>query len=140
MKMKKIIIGICIATTLTVFGCQNSIVEKPKKEISEDVMVDILYDLSLLEAIKTQNISNSDNTINASKYIYKKYKIDSVQFAQNNKYFASDVERYKKMFERVKLRLDRENENVEKIMKKKGEKVLSNVTSSKFNPDEPQIK
>ena len=48
------------------------------EETDEDVMVDILYDLSLLESIKSQNVSDADNTSNISQYIYKKYKIDAV--------------------------------------------------------------
>ena len=93
--MKKILVTFCFIATL--LSCQNTVIEKPEKQIDEDVMVDILYDLSLLESIKSQNVSDSDNTINISQYIYKKYKIDSIQFLQNNKYYASDVKNYKKI-------------------------------------------
>ena len=136
--MKKIILLFCIA--LPLFSCQQSAIEKPEKLVEKDVMVDILYDLSLLEAIKTQNVSDSDNTVNISQYIYKKYKIDSTQFAQNNKYYASNVEEYKKMYDKVKARLDSENKKVEAIMKKKGESVTPGITSSTLNSDTPQVK
>ena len=136
--MKKIILLFCIA--LPFFSCQQSAIEKPEKLVEKDVMVDILYDLSLLEAIKTQNVSDSDNIVNISQYIYKKYKIDSTQFAQNNKYYASNVEEYKKMYDKVKARLDSENKKVEAIMKKKGESVTPGITSSTLNSDTPQVK
>lgn len=136
--MKKIILTFCFATIL--FSCQKAVIEKPEKQIDEAVMVDILYDLSLMEAIKSQNLSDSDNTINSSGYIYKKYKIDSIQFVQNNKFYASDVDNYKKMFDKVKSRLENEANKLDTIMKKKGEKLTPNITSSYLNPDQPQVK
>ena len=136
--MKKIILTLCFITTF--FSCQNSAIEKPKKPIDEAVMVDILYDLSLMEAMKSQNIADSGNAINSSQYIYKKYKIDSIQFVQNNKYYASDVDNYKKMFEKVKARLENEANKLDTIMKKSGEKLTPSITSSTLNSDQPQVK
>jgi Fe2+ transport system protein B len=136
--MKKIILAFCLVVSL--FSCQKSAVEKPNKQIDKDVMVDILYDLALLEAIKTQNVSVSDNTVNVSQYIYKKYKIDSIQFVQNNKYYAANIEEYKKMFEKVKSRLEAENKKVEATMKKKGQSLTPGVTSSTLNSEAPRVK
>ncbi len=84
--------------------------EKPEKLIEKDKMVDILYDLSLLEAIKSQNINGGISNESANDYLYKKYKIDSIQLVQNNKYYAADVEEYKKMFEEVKSRLAKQTQ------------------------------
>jgi hypothetical protein len=81
-------------------------VEKPKNLIAKDKMIEILYDISLLEAIKTQNINGGIRNKTANEYLYKKYQVDSVQLAQSNKYYAADVEEYKKMFEEVKKRLE----------------------------------
>ena len=131
-------LSLCFVMIL--FSCQNSAIEKPEKPIDEDVMVDILYDLSLMEAIKSQNILNSDNTINSSQYIYKKYKIDSIQFVQNNKFYASNVDNYKKMFDKVKGRLENEANKLDTIMKKRGEKLTPSITSSTLNSDTPQVK
>ena len=135
--MKKILVTLCFIATI--LGCQNTVIEKPEKQIDEDVMVDILYDLSLLESIKSQNISESDNTINISQYIYKKYKIDSIQFLQNNKYYASDVKNYKKMFEKVKDRLQNESNKLDTLMKKKGEKVIPKFSTNTLDSEEPQV-
>ena len=135
--MKKILVKFCFIATL--LSCQNTVIEKPEKQIDEDVMVDILYDLSLLESIKSQNVSDSDNTINISQYIYKKYKIDSIQFLQNNKYYASDVKNYKKMFEKVKDRLQNESNKLDTLMKKNGEKVIPKFNTNTLNSEEPQV-
>ncbi len=92
-------------------------------------MVDILYDISLLEAIKAQNINGGVSNKNANAFLYKKHGIDSIQLARSNKYYAADVEEYKKMFAEVKSRLEEQ-------MKKLGGSVNTPVP---VNPDVPQI-
>lgn len=92
---------------LLMFGCSDAPVDKPDKLISEDLMVDIFYDLSILDAMRTQKpLSLREHDIDPDKYIYDKFKIDSLQFAQSNRYYASQIDTYKKMYERVKARLD----------------------------------
>lgn len=103
--MKKII-ALFILFTMVV-GCQESAVPKPDNLIDEDVLVSILYDLSLLEAIKSQNPAVLEtNNINPNTYIYSKYKIDSLQFARSNKYYASDIKKYKEIVENVNKKIE----------------------------------
>lgn len=105
MKMRKIAIFFVLITAF--FSCQKTVINKPDNLISEDEMVDILYDISLLEAIKVSNPASLDERkINVNSYIYKKYKIDSIQFAKSDKYYASDVEKYSKLYEKVSNRME----------------------------------
>jgi len=103
--MKKLVsIFLIILATVS---CEKSSIVKPDNLIDEDVMVDIIYDLALLEAIKGQNLESlQTNGINPNNYIYKKYKIDSLQFAKSDQYYATDVKNYKKLYERVTKRLE----------------------------------
>lgn len=96
---------------LSLISCKDAI-EKPENLIERDHMIDILYDISLLEAIKSQNINGGISNKKANEYLYKKYKIDSVQLAQSNKYYAADVEEYKKIFEEVKRRLEAQSKKM----------------------------
>ena len=80
--------------------------------IEKDKMVDILYDISLLETIKNQGIKRGFTQDEINQYILKKYKIDSLQLVSSNKYYASDAEEYKKMFEKVKAKLDDDDKKV----------------------------
>jgi hypothetical protein len=107
--MKKIIF-FCFA--ILVFGCKESAIEKPSNLIEKNKMVDILYDISLLEAVRSQNIKGGISTSEINQFIFKKYKIDSTQFVSSNKYYASDVEDYKKMFEKVKTKLEEDTKKV----------------------------
>lgn len=100
---------IAFLTVLFVFACQKSAVEKPDNLIEKDKMQDILFDISLIEAMKTQNLTGGISRKESNEYIYKKYKIDSVQLTNSNKYYASDVAEYRKMFEKIKDRLQEEN-------------------------------
>lgn len=94
-------------------SCNNSGITKPDNLINENVMEDILYDLSILEAVRAQ-IQEGDQkfTGKLDVYIYKKYKIDSLQFAKSNQYYAADVEEYKKIFDNIKQRMVTENEKL----------------------------
>ena len=57
---------------------------------------------------------------------------------KSNMYYASDLVDYKKMYEKVKDRLNAENAKVEAEMKKKGIPVPENPNSTK-NSDTPQV-
>lgn len=122
--MKKILCYLIVVFSIFT-SCQKEVVTTPKNLIEKDKMVNIMYDLSLLESIKIQNPSSVDSfKINPNQYIYKKYKIDSVQFAQNNIYYAADYKEYKKMYEQVKSRLDKNVIAVEALIKNKKKKDL----------------
>ena len=106
--------------------CNTRIIEKPENLIEEDKMIEIIYDLALLDAVKSQNpIYLETNKINPRTYVYKKYSIDSLQFVKSNQYYASDVEAYKKMYDKVSQR-------IENLKDKTGK-------SAPVDPDAPQI-
>ena len=114
--MKKITL---LIIGLFVFACSEKAVEKPDRLISEDKMVDIFYDLAILDAMRTQKpLALSDKNVNVDGYIYKKYDIDSLQFAQSNRYYASEIKLYKKMYERVGKRLQNNIVKIDPSLKK----------------------
>ncbi len=126
--MKKIILFLAVLTLL--ISCKDEIVKKPERLIEKDVMLDIMYDLSVLEAIKYQNPVSLDTfKINPRDFILKKYKVDSLQFAKSNVYYASDYEDYKLMFEQITKRLDASKKSADSLVnleKKKKKPVLQN--------------
>ena len=98
--MKKLLFFLSFFILVT--GCKNTTVEKPDNLIDEDKMIEILYDISILEAIKVTNPKSLETRkINSNKYIYQKYKIDSLQFVKSDLYYASDVNNYGKMYKKV---------------------------------------
>lgn len=110
--MTKKIVLLSIIALFCASSCTNSVVEKPKNLVSEDQMVSMLYDLSLLDAIRIQSVTNKTKYPTATEFLKQKYKIDSLTFAKNSQYYASDIPKYKRIYERVKIRLEREKEKV----------------------------
>lgn len=106
--MKKLLFPF-FAIFFVVGSCNQSVVSPPENLIDESKMVDILYNLSLLDAIKMQGSNNQQNYPTNTEFLKKKYNIDSITFANNSKYYASDIKNYKKMYDRVKDRLNEEN-------------------------------
>jgi hypothetical protein len=122
--MKKIVF---LFTLLCLFSsCKKELVEKPDNLIDKKVMIDILYDMSLLDALKYQNPNSLFvNDINPKTYIFKKYKIDSLQFAKSNAYYAADYREYKKMYDALNDRIKKEKTVVDLIIKKEAKKVAA---------------
>lgn len=127
--MKKIILFLAILTLF--FSCKEDVVKKPKRLIEKDVMVDIMYDISILDAIRYQNPSSIDSfKINAKDFIFKKYKVDSLQFVNSNIYYSSDYEGYKIMFDQVVKRIDNQKTVADSLIKLE-EKKLKKVKKIK---------
>ncbi|MDK2771652.1 MAG: DUF4296 domain-containing protein [Flavobacterium sp.] len=92
------ILGLLISFT----ACKNKAVEKPDNLLSEDKMINIIYDIAILQAADNYKpINLSDAGVKVNNYIYKKYNIDSTTYYQNHKYYASDVNNYKKIYKKV---------------------------------------
>lgn len=107
-------------------SCKKELVKEPKRLIEKGKMIDIMYDLSLLDAMKYQNPLSLDS-INSDpkKFILRKYKVDSLQFAQSNIYYAADYDTYKDMYDEIGKRLavkQRAVDSIVKIEQKKAEK------------------
>ena len=116
--MNRYITTVLIA--LTIFSCNN--IDRPKKPnnlISMDRMVDIITDISLMTAAKGLNKGLlEENAINPQNYIYNKYKIDSVQFAESNNYYAYDVKEYEEIYQIVKERLEAQKAEISALQEK----------------------
>jgi hypothetical protein len=66
-----------VVTTLFIMSCENLDVKKPANLISEDQMVEILYDVVLINSAKGVNKQVLQRSINnPHQYIYKKHNID----------------------------------------------------------------
>lgn len=130
--MKNILLFFIVLIVL--FGCKKELVKEPKRVIEKEKMVDIMYDLSLLEGMKVQNATFLDSfKNNSNEYIYKKYKIDSLQFAQSNMYYAANYKEYEKMYTQVKAKIDKNKLEITSLIKAKAKKdSLVEITKKKL--------
>ncbi len=95
---------------LFVASCSKNPVPKPDNLLDEETMVDIIYDVSILQATDgsmPQKLTESN--IKMDQYIFEKYKIDSVTYRQNQLYYAGNARKYKKIYKKVLERLEEQN-------------------------------
>lgn len=77
--------------------------KKPKNLISKEKMVNIIMDVRLLSSANGKNKTTlENNNLQSETYIYKKYNIDSLQFALSNAYYAYYVDDYLEIYNKVK--------------------------------------
>lgn len=126
MKKYSLIFGV-----LFIFSnCGNSLLDKPNNLINDDTMIEILTDLSIMDAMKNQNSVNGTLKFEINDYVFKKYQIDSLQFAQSNKYYASDVPKYKRMYKIVNEKLTARKTELDQIILKKTGKQIAPATQT----------
>ncbi|MGB3607892.1 MAG: DUF4296 domain-containing protein [Psychroserpens sp.] len=109
-----------ILITLFCFGCNS--INRPKEPdnlISQNDMANILYDVYILNAAKGANKSVlEENGIYPEDYIFKKYGIDSLQFALSNEYYGFYIDEYAAIVDRVEDRIYKDKEYFKDIAKK----------------------
>jgi len=94
--MKKTLLILIIFCSCGFVNDENLV---PDNLIAEEKMVDILYDMSLISVSKGINKRILENNgMKPTKYILEKYKIDSLQFVESNRYYSSDLEKYLNIF------------------------------------------
>jgi len=109
--MKKTTIFLLIIWLIS--SCKDT--QKPKNIISEDKMMDILYDLTILQAIHSNDYKLlSSYDLKPETFIYQKYNIDSLQFIENHRYYISNIDKYEKMIEKIIDRAEAKKDSISK--------------------------
>ena len=104
-KLQRIII-LCL-----VFSCNNTLNQNnkpPENLISKEKMVDIIYDMTLINVAKGVNKSILENNgIIPEQYLFNKHSIDSILFAKSNEYYSYDLKTYQTIYDNVKTKLEK---------------------------------
>ena len=87
---------IMISLILLLFNCQINDKNTDQYDIiSEKKMIDIIYDMALINVSKGINKRILENNgMKPKSYIFKKYKIDSLLFGRSNNFYAKDLDKY----------------------------------------------
>jgi hypothetical protein len=95
-------------------SCNENLMEKPDNLIDRGKMVDILADMAIANAAITANKSLvKDNNFRPTEYVLTKYGIDSAQFVDSDRYYASIPIEYESIYQAVESKLDREKKEME---------------------------
>ncbi|NNF81690.1 MAG: DUF4296 domain-containing protein [Flavobacteriaceae bacterium] len=135
--MRKIITAVLIS--LLVLHCKNNRIDMPEKPdnlISEEKMVEVLFDMTVISAAKGLNRRvMEDKGIEPETFVYEKHQIDSVQFSESNRYYSYDVKTYELIYARVKEKLQAQKELFNKDLKAKATKADSISKTNRVRRD-----
>ena len=109
-------------------------VQKPDNLISEDTMVDIIYEASILSAAKGVNKKAlEDNGIQPEAYLYSKYNVDSAQFANSINYYSKFIDTYDGLYTRIENRISKEKKRIEKVIEADSDKKKERIKELQKN-------
>jgi len=96
-----------VLVLLLVGSCQDvNRPERPENLISKGKMADILCDAYLSNAARNINPKRiRDSGIKLDSLLYKKYQVDSLQFAKSNEFYAANIKDYTEIIEQVEVKL-----------------------------------
>ena len=134
-KLQRIII-LCL-----VFSCNNTLNQNnkpPENLISKEKMVDIIYDMTLINVAKGVNKSILENNgIIPEQYLFNKHSIDSMLFANSNEYYSYDLKTYQTIYDNVKIKLEKNKkiiiDSIEILKQISGEMSKKLIKESKKN-------
>jgi hypothetical protein len=134
-KLQRIII-LCL-----VFSCNNTLNQNnkpPENLISKEKMVDIIYDMTLINVAKGVNKSILENNgIIPEQYLFNKHSIDSMLFAKSNEYYSYDLKTYQTIYDNVKIKLEKNKkiiiDSIEILKQISGEMSKKLIKESKKN-------
>ena len=107
-----------IFVILCVSSCQDvKRPSMPENLIPEEKMVEVLTEAYLINAARSfDKRIIVENKVKLDSFIYKRFNIDSLQFAQSNAYYTSDVNKYTEIFTKVEARVELLKKNADSIL------------------------
>lgn len=105
---------IFILGLLSLAACADNVVEKPENLIPKDVMVDVYYDISILNGLKSTGADKLERIdLDPDTFLFEKYGIDSTQLAKSSIFYTSNATLQLEMFTEVEVRLQRLKDTID---------------------------
>ena len=118
--------------------------EKPQNLISKEKMTAILTDVYISNAARSiNNKLLKEYHIKLDSLVYKKYQIDSLQFAESNAYYSSNLKVYTQIITSVEERLivlQKEKDSIYELVKKEKGDTISGKDQVKKSLLESSLK
>ncbi|WP_299321984.1 DUF4296 domain-containing protein [uncultured Maribacter sp.] len=125
---------ILVVAMFILSSCAEELVEKPDNLIPEDKMVAVIKEMAIVNAAKATNLSKlRENGVEPTSFIFTKFEIDSAQFVDSDRYYASKPLRYENMYKKVES--DLEDQRLKLEAEKKVRDSLSLLEKSKKDID-----
>lgn len=92
---------------LLLASCTEEVVQKPENLLSENEMVAIYFDVSLINAARNSGYDKfKEHGIDSREYLYEKHGIDSLRLAASAVYYAAKPLVHERIYARVEEKLD----------------------------------
>lgn len=119
MNMKKFI----ALVVFIFFSClQTGDNRPPDNLIPPEQMSEVMLDIILMKNIKRESsfmVEKKDLLV--AEYLYEKHRIDSVQLASSQSYYAKNPKKYLPVFKEVQAKLKKLNDSIQQTMRIKEE-------------------
>lgn len=124
---------ICLLIVFVMVGCQEVILpEKPDNLIAKDKMVEILMEAYTGNAARSvNNRVMRDDVLALDSLIFKKFAVDSLQFAQSNAYYASQINEYIAILTQVEERLVAQKTNMDTLVVREAKKRKDSIEKAR---------
>ena len=132
--MKKIIF---ILSLMIFCSCSNNEKNNPENLMTEDQMVNFLFDINIINSSRAFRNRSELNYYNIKdSLLFKKHKIDSLKFSNSNFYYASNPKIYLKIYSKLEVKLntlkDSLSKDFELYTKKRKDSLKSVINSTDF--------
>ena len=119
--MKKVFrLGITLLAFILI-ACQFS-KHKPDSILEQEAFENMLFDVYLLQSSEIYYPEIlTKNGINSMTYIYEKYRLDSLSYAENINFYSSNFKNYHQIHLQIKQRVEDKLKNIDKVNKSKAE-------------------
>ncbi len=112
-----------IVLSLLLLSCAEKQVRRPENLIPKGRMVNILYDIAVLDAIDgTYPKALERNGITVMAFVYEKYGIDSLQLAESDLYYASRPQEYEEIYQTLENRIASQRDSLNEVIRGVNEK------------------
>tara|TARA_R110002167_G_scaffold261316_3_gene467787 strand:- start:4246 stop:4671 length:426 start_codon:yes stop_codon:yes gene_type:complete len=123
------------------FSCNEKVLQPPENLISEGKMVAVLTELAIVNAAKSTNITVlSQNEFVPMEYLFEKFDIDSVQFVESDRYYASQPVKYEEIYLQVQSKLETIGTEIHAVKKVNDSIKLQEAESKKLTKRPVTIK
>ncbi len=117
-------------------ACNEKVIEKPENLIPRDKMIDIYFDLSLINAGKAIDpVALKNSQIEPMSYIFKKYAIDSAQFVSSDLYYAAIPLEYEAIYRTLETRLEEHSARIIEERERKSDSARQRVINKTMLKD-----
>ncbi len=122
--MKKLVIFLLIFISCS----ENS---KPENLMSENQMVDFLFDINIINSSRAfRNISDLNYYNIKDTFLYKLHNIDSLQFVNSNKYYSSKPKQYLRIYSKMQKKMIAIRDSIDLELQNSTQKIKDSLNNT----------